>query len=112
MKSETPAGPGLENSDVASGSVIQDIANRMLAGELHPHEMPWPLWLVWSDGFRAGQNRAQVRIDRAEDAADYWYYRAMHPEEVRAEHERMLREWDAVQARRATDRRLREEVTR
>jgi len=112
VKSETPAGPGLENSDVASGSDIQTIANRMLAGEIHPHEMPWPLWLVWSDGFRAGQSRAQVRIDRAEQAADWWYYVANNPAEARYEHERMLREWDAVQSRRETDRRLRGEVTR
>lgn len=63
--------------------------------------MPWKLWLIWSDGFHAGQNRAQVRIDRAERDADWWYYVANNPAEVRAEHERRLKHFDVMQARKA-----------
>jgi hypothetical protein len=70
-----------------------------LAGNCHAHELPWDLWLLWSDGFHAGQNRAQARVDRANREADWWYYVAQNPAEVRAEHERTLKAFDVAQAR-------------
>jgi hypothetical protein len=72
-----------------------------LAGKCHAHELPWELWLLWSDGFHAGQNRAQVRVDRANREADHWYYVANNPAAVRAEHERTLKAFDVAQARKA-----------
>jgi hypothetical protein len=72
-----------------------------LAGKLHAHELPWQLWLLWSDGFHAGQNRAQVRIDRAERAADIYYDLAFNGDEARKRHAEMLKHFDVVHARKA-----------
>lgn len=73
MKYESRPKAAPENTAVAAGSSVQDIADALLNDEIHPHEMPWDLWRIWSDGFRAGQDRMQPRLDRANADADHWY---------------------------------------
>jgi hypothetical protein len=75
----------------------------MLAGEIQPHELPAPLHDVWRDGYRAGQNRAQVRIDRADRAADIYYDLAFNGDEARKRHAQLLKHFDVVQARKAVN---------
>jgi hypothetical protein len=100
VNAETPAVRGLENS--AGGRVqYQDIVTRCLAGELQPHELPWPLPLLWNDGFHAGHARAQARIDRAERAADIYYDLAFNGDEARKRHAEHLKHFDVMQARKA-----------
>jgi hypothetical protein len=100
VNAETPAVRGLENS--AGGRVqYQDIVTRFLAGELQPHELPWPLPLLWNDAFHVGQARAQARIDRAERAADVYYDMWVNGDEARKRHTELLKHFDVVQARKA-----------
>jgi hypothetical protein len=73
----------------------------LLAGKIQPHELPWELWLLWADGFHAGQNRAQVRTDRAERAADVYYDLWVNGDEARKRHAELLKHFDVVQARKA-----------
>lgn len=89
------------NSAVAAGSDLNSIVERLLAGDLQPHEMPWPMWLVWSDGFNAGQARAQVRIDRANREADVLYDLAFNGDAARKRHVELLKHFDVMQARKA-----------
>jgi hypothetical protein len=92
-----------EGASVNSGEGrVQYIHSRisaMLVGEISAHELPAPLHDLWRDGFTCGQLAAANRIDRAERAADHWYYVANNPAEVRAEHERTLKAFDVAQAR-------------
>lgn len=74
----------------------------VLLGHREPHELPNDLHDLWRDGFRAGQEHADARVTRANADADAWYYRANNGPEIRAEHDRMLREFSAVLNRRAT----------
>lgn len=74
----------------------------VLSGDRHPHELPWPLWCLWSDGFHAGQNRMQPRLTRAERDADHWYYVANNPAQARAEHARTLQLAEIGRARKAS----------
>lgn len=118
MNVETPAqGRGLENS--AGGRVpSQDTTNPRHQREAKPldvierrrpaHELRADLWDLWREGFRAGQEAAQRRIDRAEHDADHWYYVANNTAEVRAQHEATLRQFDVARARAALDTRIRE----
>jgi hypothetical protein len=55
-----------------------DAVSRFLNGEIHAHEMSLDLWLIWSDGFRAGSEKAQAEVERANAAADYWYTQARY----------------------------------
>jgi hypothetical protein len=90
-----------EAAPVNSGGV-QHIHSRIVAflsGEISAHQLPAPLHDLWRDGYHVGQARAQIRVDRAERAADWWYYVAQNPAEVRAEHERTLKAFDVAQAR-------------
>jgi hypothetical protein len=80
-------------------TTVNATVHSFLAGEMQAHQLPWPLWLLWSDGFRAACNRVQVKVDRANREADYWYYVANNPADVRAEHERTLKAFDVAQAR-------------
>jgi hypothetical protein len=80
---ETPRGNGALENLLGGGSGTDSTAAAFLAGKTHPHELPWELWLIWSDGFRAGCDRMQARADEAEHGADYWYLRAHHtPAEI------------------------------
>ena len=100
MNDESARKGASENTAVAADVLTEDsTVAAFLAGKLYAHELPWPLRLLWSDGFRLGQLKAQVRIDRAERDADWWYYVAHNPSEVRAEHERRLKAFDVMQAR-------------
>jgi hypothetical protein len=85
---------------------VKDIARKMLAGEIQPHELPAPLHDLWRDGFTCGQLAAGVRIDRLNREADDLWFRLHNPAEARAERDRMLKAFDVVQARRAADTRL------
>jgi hypothetical protein len=94
--------PKTASENSAGGRVhLNSTVARFLAGEIQPHELPWPLPLVWNDGFRAGQARAQVRIDRADRAADLYYDLAFNGDEARKRHAELLKHFDVMQARKA-----------
>ena len=97
---ETPSKGACENP---GGDRVQN--NRtviaFLNGQIAAHQLPALAHDLWRDGFFCGQQRAQARIDRANREADYWYYVANNPAEVRAEHLRTLKHFDVVQARKA-----------
>lgn len=99
MNTKPPQGGGSENLGTGSSDIDYRIS-AFLGGEIQPHELPWEWWLIWSDGFRAGCDRMQPKLDRANRDADWWYYVANNPSEVRAEHERRLKHFDVMQARR------------
>ena len=90
---------GSRNSAGGRTVPYQDTVSRFLAGEIDSVALPPLLGALWRDGFFVGQQRAQVRVDRANREADYWYYVANNPAELRAEHERTLKHFDVVQAR-------------
>ncbi|MDL5350556.1 hypothetical protein [Microbacterium sp. zg-YB36] len=73
------------NSAVAAGSTTPNATvTRFLAGEIPPNDLPFSIWQVWSDGFRAGCERMQPRVDRANADADHWYTEARYsPAELR-----------------------------
>ncbi|WP_394279839.1 hypothetical protein [Microbacterium sp.] len=111
MNVETPAGPGLEN--LAGGRVhSQDTTGRRSAYPATPvdvierrrpaHELRAELWDLWREGFRAGQEAAQSRIDQANANADRFYAVAYNSEEARARHAALLKDFDVALARRAT----------
>ncbi len=101
MNDESRPVGGSRNS--AGGRIVQDqdTVTRFLAGEIEAVELPPLLNALWRDGWHCAQMRAQLRIDRANRDADYWYYVANNPEHVRAEHERTLKAFDVTQARKA-----------
>lgn len=85
---------------MAAGSEVDSTVHAFLAGETQAHELPWDLWLLWADGFHAGAARVTAtKLAQAERDADWWYYVANNPAEVRAEHERRSRHFDVMQAR-------------
>lgn len=74
-----------ENIAVAARSTTNCKVTDFLEGKIHAHELPWDIWLVWSDGFRAGQERMQPRLDQANRDADYWYVASKHSPQKIAE---------------------------
>jgi hypothetical protein len=91
-----------ENTAVAAEVLTHESSvAAFLAGEMQAHELPWPLWLLWSDGFRSGCNRMQIKLDRANRDADVWYDLANNGDEARKRHAEMLKHFDVVQARKA-----------
>lgn len=99
MKAESR--PEAANDELAGGPVhLQDTVDHLLNGEIQPHELEWDLWRVWADGFHAGVAKKLPELDRANGDADWWYYVANNPEEVRAEHARMLKHASVVAHRR------------
>ncbi|WP_301114293.1 hypothetical protein [Microbacterium sp.] len=101
MNDESRPVGGSRNSAGGRMVQVQDTVTRFLSGDLQPHELPWDLWRVWADGFHAGCARVTPRVERANREADHWYYVANNPAEVRAEHERTLKAFDVMQARKA-----------
>ncbi|NLP85432.1 hypothetical protein HF576_16415 [Microbacterium sp. CFH 90308] len=71
-----------------------------LAGELHAHELPWDLWLLWADGFHAGAARVTTtKLARVEREADALYDLAYNGDKARKRHADLLKHFDVVQAR-------------
>jgi hypothetical protein len=84
---------------VAAGATDKSSVDAFLNGEIHAHELPWLAWRIWSDGFRAGCERMQAKVDRVNRDADIYYDLAFNGDEARKRHEATVRHYEMVQAR-------------
>lgn len=73
---------------------------RCFVGEIQPHELPWPLPLLWSDGFQAGTEQERAQCLQAEADRDRYYYELYNSTEAKARHSAMLKGFDVALARR------------
>ena len=71
----------------------------VLGGRRAPHELPPPFHDLWRDGFHAGAARVQGRVAREAAAADYWYFVANNPDDVRRESQARLAAFNMAMAR-------------
>lgn len=81
-------------------SALAVTLERCFVGEIPPHELPWPLPLLWSDGFRTGAEQQKLLREQAEEERDRYYYELHNTAEVKARHSAMLKGFDVALARR------------
>lgn len=55
------------------GPKAPPVVSALLNGEIEPHHLPYWAWALYSFGFRDGCSKAQIRVERAEREADYWW---------------------------------------
>lgn len=82
-----------------SHSSLSALCASVTDGRAEAHELPAPLHDLWRDGFRCGNQAAQVRVDRAERAADIYYDLAFNGDEARKRHAEMLKHFDVMESR-------------
>ncbi len=98
---ETPRGGGALDESAGRRVPSQNTVDRFLNGEIPAHDLPWPLPLIYSQGFRDGCARRQPAIERAEADADRFYYELYNGDEAKARHRELLKSHDVMQARRS-----------
>ena len=74
---------------------------RCFVGEIQPHDLPLPLWLLWADGFHAGVDQQRAVRAQAEADRDRYYYELYNSAETKARHNAMLKGFDVALARRS-----------
>jgi len=74
----------------------------VIEGRAQPHELPPPLADLWRDGFHAGAAVVRKRLEQLEDELNYWYWRAVAPQEHAARIREILDDYDAQTARNQT----------
>lgn len=88
---------------ILSGIQIDETLTRLLAGRIGLHQVPLPLASWYWAGMREPDAAMAARVELLETDLNYWYWRAMAPEEHSARMAAILKGFDVRAERTATE---------
>lgn len=92
---------------ILTGLQIDETLDRLLAGRIGLHQVPYPLASWYWAGSREARPDLTAHIELLETDLNYWYWRATAPEEHAARMRAILTDFDVRAERTATEARWR-----